>query len=89
MRLNGEFIVKKIGDTYMLIPVLDKNVSMKSIFDMNEVGNFIFEQIKSLKSRDEILTELIKEYNAPKETLEKDLDEYIGLLIEKRIVIND
>ncbi len=86
--LNNNFMLKKVADEYMIIPTSDKNVNFSRIFNTNETGAFIFNNLKDNKSIEEILELLIKEYNAPKEVLEKDLYEFIDEL-KKRGIYND
>ena len=50
------------------------------------VCSFIFNKIKEGKTREEILDDLVKEYDAPKEEISKDLDEFLNDLIKNKIV---
>lgn len=86
--LNENFILKKIGNEYMIIPTNNKNVNVSKIFNTNETGAFIFNNLKENKSLDEILDLLKKEYNATEEILKKDLYEFIEEL-KKRGIYND
>ena len=86
--LNNNFMLKKVGNEYMIIPTSNKNVNISKIFNTNETGDFIFNNLKDNKSIDEILSLLKKEYNAPIDVLKKDLDEFI-LELKKRGIYND
>ena len=86
--LNDNFMLKKVGNEYMIIPTSNKNVNVSKIFNTNESGAFIFNNLKDNKSIDEILSLLKKEYNAPKDVLEKDLYEFVEEL-KKRGIYND
>ena len=81
-------MLKKVADEYMIIPTSDKNVNFSRIFNTNETGAFIFNNLKDNKSIDEILSLLKKEYNAPIDVLKNDLDEFI-LELKKRGIYND
>ena len=86
--LNNNFMLKKVGNEYMIIPTSNKNVNVSKIFNTNETGAFIFNNLKDNKSIDEILSLLKKEYNAPIDVLKNDLDEFI-LELKKRGIYND
>ena len=86
--LNDNFMLKKVGNEYMIIPTSNKNVNISKIFNTNETGAFIFNNLEDNKSLDEILDLLKKEYNAPKDVLEKDLYEFVEEL-KKRGIYND
>lgn len=80
-------MLKNIGDEYMIIPISNKDVNFSKIFNTNEVGGFIFTNLKD-KTPEEVLELLVKEYDAPKDVLEKDLYEFIDEL-KKRGIYND
>lgn len=80
-------MLKNIGDEYMIIPISNKDVNFSKIFNTNEVGGFIFTNLKD-KTPEEVLELLTKEYDAPKDVLEKDLYEFIDEL-KKRGIYND
>ena len=86
--LNNNFMLKKVGNEYMIIPTSNKNVNISKIFNNNETEAFIFNNLKDNKSIDEILSLLKKEYNAPIDVLKNDLDEFI-LELKKRGIYND
>lgn len=77
--LKNNYMVKKVGSEYMIIPVSNTNVNFSKIFNTNEVGAFIFENLKN-HSKEEVLELLKKEYNAKEEVLKNDLDEFINEL---------
>ncbi len=85
--LNKNFMLKQIGNEYMIIPVSNNNVNFSKIFNTNEVGAFIFTNLKD-KTRDQVLELLKNEYNASPDVLEKDLDEFIDEL-KKRGIYSD
>ena len=85
--LNKNFMLKQIGNEYMIIPVSNNNVNFSKIFNTNEVGAFIFTNLKD-KTRDQVLELLKNEYNANPDVLEKDLDEFIDEL-KKRGIYSD
>lgn len=89
MTINKNFMLKQVGDSYMVIPVLNNNVSMSSIFDLNETGYFIYQKVEEGLNKEAIAQALTKEYKGIdyKDAL-KDVEEYISILLEKGI-IND
>jgi len=88
MPINNNFMLKKIGDEYMIIPTSNTNVNFSKIFNINETGAFIFNNLKNNKSKEEIINLMKSEYNAPIDTLSKDYDEFI-LELKKRGIYND
>ena len=77
--LSKNFMLKQVGNEYMIIPVSNNNVNFSKIFNTNEVGAFIFNNLKD-HSKEEVLELLKNEYNAPIDVLSNDLDEFINEL---------
>ncbi|MCR5646784.1 MAG: PqqD family protein [Acholeplasmatales bacterium] len=80
-------MLKQVGNEYMIIPVSNCNVNFSKIFNTNEVGAFIFNNLKD-HTKEEVLDLLKKEYDAPFDVLKSDLDEFINEL-KKRGIYSD
>lgn len=85
--LSKNYMLKVIGDEYMIIPISNTDVNFSKIFNTNEVGAFIFNNLKD-HNVDEVLELLKKEYNAPADVLKNDLYEFVNEL-KKRGIYND
>ena len=81
-------MLKAVAGEYMIITTSNNNVNFSKIFNINETGAFIFNNLKEGKNQSEVLELMTKEYNAPKDVLEKDLIEFINEL-KKRGIYND
>ena len=88
MKINNNFMLKKVAGEYMIIPTGNNNVNFSKIFNINETGAFIFENLKAGKNEEEVLELMKKEYNASEETLKNDIEEFINEL-KKRGICND
>ncbi len=88
MPISNNFMLKSVAGEYMIIPTSNNNVNFSKIFNINETGAFIFNNLKEGKTQSEVLELMTKEYNAPKDVLEKDLIEFINEL-KKRGIYND
>lgn len=81
-------MLKNVGEEYMIIPTSNNNVNFSKIFNINETGAFIFEKLKDGKNKEDILELMSKEYNASKDILKNDIEEFIDEL-KKRGIYND
>ena len=88
MKINNNFMLKKVAGEYMIIPTGNNNVNFSKIFNINETGAFIFEKLKDGKNKEEVLELMSKEYNASKDVLKNDIEEFIDEL-KKRGIYND
>ena len=81
MRTKKGVIIQKLGELFV---AYDNETG--TIFEFNEVGYFIFNQIKKGKERNEILKSITRHFDVSLEETEKDLDNFLREL-EKRDLI--
>ncbi len=80
MRIKEGFILKKIADDFLVVPTGDNIVDFAAAVSLNETGAFLWEQIKSSKTLEELTALMISEYDVDETTAEADTKEYISLL---------
>jgi hypothetical protein len=82
----------KISRSFKIVRRLDKMLLYSSeegdLFQINEIGAFILEQIRTEKNEAEIVLELEKETHERKDIINEDVIEFLKILKEKGI-IND
>jgi hypothetical protein len=88
MGINKGFLLKKVGNEYMIIPTNNNKVLMNKIFNINEVGADIYKSLENGLSIAETIDELLKEYDIDKETLTNDVLEFVEEL-RKRGIYSD
>lgn len=88
MGINKGFLLKKVGNEYMIIPTNNNKVLMNKIFNINEVGADIYKTLENGLSIAETIDELLKEYEIDKETLTNDVLEFVEEL-RKRGIYSD
>lgn len=81
-------MLKNVGNEYMIIPTSNTNVNFSKIFNINETAAFIFKNLQEERSKEEILELMLVEYDAPKEVLSADIDDFIKEL-KKRGIYHD
>ena len=82
MKLKKDIIFEQIEDEGFLY-----DTEKDSLFSLNDVGRFIVDLINKGKGKEEILKDIVKEYDVNKERAEKDLNEFLGTL--KRFLEDD
>jgi hypothetical protein len=79
---NDNFVFRRIEDETILVPIKDNVGDMGSIYNLNDVGAFVWEQIDGVKSLQDIKNRLLAEYEISSREAEDDLFEYIAQLKE-------
>ena len=79
---NENFVFRKIEDETILVPIKDNVGDMGSLYNLNKVAAFVWEQLDGKKSLHDIKNRLLEEYDIPAEEAGNDLSEYIAQLKE-------
>ena len=81
-KINPSFIIKKIQDDVVLL-----NVDTGDYFGLNNVGADFLNLIDGIKSVDDIIYEMFKEYDIDRKTIETDISELCDSLEENNIIL--
>jgi len=73
---NESLVFRKIEAETILVPIKDNVGAMGSIYNLNDVGAFVWEQIDGVKSLQDIKDRLLAEYEVSSREAEDDLFEY-------------
>ena len=79
---NENFVFRKIENETILVPIKDNVGDMGSLYNLNEVAAFVWEQINGKTSLQEIKNQLLEKYEISARDAGNDLSEYIAQLEE-------
>lgn len=77
MKIKDGFIMKDVAGSKVVLPLGDRQDEIKGIITFNEIGAEIFNMLDGTNSVEEIATKIAKDYDAPYETVEKDVNNLI------------
>ena len=74
---NDSFVFRKIEDETLLVPLKDNVGDMGFLFNLNEVGSFIWQRMDSGEPLRDILDKILQEFDVSCEQAQTDLCEFI------------
>jgi hypothetical protein len=77
---NPDAVFRKIADEFILIPIRQKIVDLKSVFTMNETSAFIWEQIDGTQSVMQIKAKVAETFEVEPHQVEADVSEIVSQL---------
>lgn len=86
LKINKDVVYREILGEHILIPVGATLADKTGLFNMSELGAFIWKLIKESKSEEEILSAILEEYDVEKEVAKTDLEEFLQKLKEFEII---
>lgn len=77
---DDSIVFRRIEDEVILVPIRQNVADLESIYTLNEVGAFIWEQIDGRRTTADILALTIEEFEVSEEEAGKDLMEFVRQL---------
>jgi len=78
------FIVREIAGEFIAVPIDSSGSS--NIIVLNEVSKFLWDELKTEKTFDELLNAMLGNYDVSKEEAEADLKDFINQLTENNLI---
>lgn len=77
MKIKEDFILRKIADSYIVVPVNDLTLNFNGIINLNETGAFLFEILQKGATVEELKEKMLAEFDVSSEKASKDIDAFI------------
>ncbi|MCH5189081.1 MAG: PqqD family protein [Oscillospiraceae bacterium] len=77
MKVKDGYILKKVAGENIVIATGEARLSFNGIITFNEVGAEVFTRLDGTKTITQIVQEIASLYNAPKDVIEKDINNLI------------
>ena len=86
MKITKEFIVRKVVDECVLIPVGETALHFNGLISLNPVAEVIWNKLQQETTREELLAAILDEFDVPQEQAAADLDEFLDLLRKNELM---
>ena len=84
---NDNFVFRQIENETILVPIKDNVGDMNCIYNLNEVGAFIWQNIQCKNSVSDIKNMIFSEFDITESQAETDLDEFVKDLKEIEAIV--
>ena len=61
MKIKDNFLLRKVADSYVVVPVGKLTLDFNGIITLNETGAFLFEQLQKGAEREDLIENLLKD----------------------------
>lgn len=77
MKIKKDFILRKVADSYVVVPVGKLTLDFNGIINLNETGAFLFELLQEGAKKEELLRKMLEEYDVTPEKAAADIDVFL------------
>ena len=86
MRINSNFLLRKVADSYVVVPVGSAVVDFSGLINLNETGAFLFELLQQGADENVLVQKLLAEYDVTEDIATKDVRAFISKVKEAGIL---
>jgi hypothetical protein len=86
MKIRKDFLVRKIADSNIVVPVGERVADFKGMMTLNKTGRFIWDMLLNEVSFDELLGAIVDKFEVDENTARADLIEFINSARESGVL---
>ena len=86
MKIKDNFILRKISDAFVVVPIGDAVVDFSGLINLNETGAFLFKMLQDGAEEKDLVNALLKEYDVDENTAKEDVKKFIDKLKDADLV---
>lgn len=84
---HPDVIVRSVAGEHILVPFKRARPDLQELYTLNEVGVFLWQELSSKKTRDELAVALLERYNVNTEQAQLDVSNYLFELQSCNLVV--
>ena len=77
MKIKKDFILRKVADSYVVVPVGKLTLDFNGIINLNETGAFLFGLLQEGAEKEDLLRKMLEEYDVTPEKAAADIDIFL------------
>lgn len=86
MKTKSGFILRAVGDSYIIVPVGAEAQKFNGIIRLNSTGKFLWELLEKGSDEEELVKALVAEYDADEETARRDVKAFVKKAVLSNLV---
>ena len=86
MKIKENFMLRKVADCYVVVPVGAAVAEFNGMINLNEAGAFLWQLLESDTTIDDVVSEMLKQYDVDEATAQKDVEKFVAQLREASLL---
>jgi len=82
MKIKENFMLRKVADCYVVVPVGAAVAEFNGMINLNEAGAFLWQLLENETTVDDVVCEMLKQYDVDAETAKADVEKFVAQLRE-------
>ena len=77
MKIREGFLLRNVAGNNVVVPIGQATLDFNGMMSLNETGAFIFSKMLDGTTKEQLIEDLISEYEVERKIAEKDVDDFI------------
>ncbi len=77
MKIKEKFMLRKVADTYVVVPVGAAAADFHGMINLNSAGAFLWKALENDTTEDEVVAKFLEQYEIDEETARRDVSAFI------------
>ncbi len=86
MKIKKNFMLRKVSDSYVVVPIGSASADFNGMINLNEAGAFLWRQMEEETTFNKVLEAMLEMYEVEEDVAKADLQEFIDNLIESGLL---
>ncbi len=86
MKLKEGFVLKIVGENYIVVPVGAQTVDFRCMITLNETGAFLWKKLVKESDINALTAALLAEYDVAEERAQQDVETFVQALRENGLL---
>ena len=77
MKIREGFLLRNVAGNNVVVPIGQATLDFNGMMSLNETGAFMFSKMLDGTTKEQLIEDLISEYEVEREIAQKDVDDFI------------
>ncbi len=77
MKVRENFLLRKVSDSYVVVPVGSATLDFNGMITLNETGAFLWEKLQKDCTKEQLVKDMLEEYDVDEETAKKGIENFL------------
>ena len=83
-----DFATRKVAGETILVPIRSGIANLECVFRLDEVGTAIWQTLEAPRTVDELVQELVRQFEVGEEEARRDVIEFLGSLKSSKLIVD-
>lgn len=78
MKIKEGFLLRNVAGNHVVVPIGEATIDFNGMMSLNETGAFLFGKLVEGTSKEQLIEDLMAEYDVDEELAAKDVENFIA-----------